>query len=396
MTPRIALFFCLLSVACGTKEAPVDCSTRPIALPSGRGELTGEWDAEHGRMVLFSGNQGVPADCATTATDFVGETWAFQTDCDSFEEIVAADAPHARGRHATALDASRHRMLLFGGRFRAGESGSYKLYDELWAFDFDTNRWSKLSSGGGPSARVNFSMEVVGDALFLFGGNDSPDGASPTYLSDTWKYDLTSGKWTDITQAKAPQGRVWAASATDGDAMYLYGGGGGLVGPFFSDVWRLDGASGGWEKLHGEADAPRERFWANLEWDEAGQRLLMFGGHDNTDLGNSNDLWAYDPAGDAWTQLRGGDTTNKPANGVCDFPPDFTNVDMDSPERRNAAASTITDDGTMLVFGGKTDCGVINDVWGFSVKDEAWTDRSTATMGESCLRASASCTGLCF
>ena len=34
LVPRLA--------ACGTKDEPADCSTRPIALPSGRGELTGD------------------------------------------------------------------------------------------------------------------------------------------------------------------------------------------------------------------------------------------------------------------------------------------------------------------------------------------------------------------
>lgn len=386
----------VLFAACATEEPPPDCSAGALELPSGRGELSGEWDEAGQRLILFSGNQGVPIDCATNATDFVGETWAYRAACGDFAEVETADAPHKRGRYGTALDAARHRLLLFGGRFRDGDVGAYTMYDDLWAFDFETNAWSRVEQGKRrPSARVNFTMEVIGDALYLFGGNDSSDGATPAYLSDTWRFDLTDGTWTDITKAKAPEGRVWAASATDGEAMFVFGGGGGLAGPFYADMWRLDAAEGTWRKLHGEANAPRVRFWSNLEWDADGKRLLMFGGHDNTDLGNSNDLWAYSPSGDAWTQLIEGDTPNLPANGVCDFPPDFTNVDVASPERRNAAASAFGG-GELFVFGGKTDCGVINDVWSYSTGSGAWTNRSSATTGESCLRSSASCTGLCF
>lgn len=385
-------------LACSGQAAPPTCDNTELELPSGRGELSAEFDADRSRMILFAGNQGVPMDCGTTATDFVGETWVFHSQgCDlPFEKLVTADAPHARGRFGTALDASRQRMLLFGGRFRDGDAGAYKLYDDLWAFDFETDTWAKIAAPNGPTARVNFVMEVMGDALYVFGGNDATDGATPTYLHDTWRLDLVTKTWTDLTKAKGPEGRVWAASATDGDAMYVFGGGGGLAGPFFADVWKLAASDGKWTRLHGAANAPRERFWANLEWDAANAGLLMFGGHDNTDLGNSNDLWSYSPSKDAWTQLREGDTPNLPANGQCDFPPNFTHVDMASPERRNAAATAMDPEQGLLLFGGKTDCGLINDVWAFSVSDGAWSNLSSATVGESCLRNAASCTALCF
>ena len=69
--------------------------------------------------------------------------------------------------------------------------------------------------------------------------------------------------------------------------------------------------------------------------------------------------------------LTQGDTYNRPAYGVCDFPADFTNVDPNSPERRAAAAWTLTDDNRFMVFGGKTDCGNANDVWALDLDTEA-------------------------
>jgi len=48
----------------------------------------------------------------------------------------------------------------------------------------------------------------------------------------------------------------------------------------------------------------------------------------------------------------------------------------------------------MIIFGGKTDCGLINDVWTYS--GSAWVPRSRATEGEACLRAYQTCESMCF
>ena len=53
-------------------------------------------------------------------------------------------------------------------------------------------------------------------------------------------------------------------------------------------------------------------------------------------------------------------------------------------------------DGQLWIFGGKTDCGIINDVWSFSSSSETWTEQSPATSGEICLRAYAECETMCF
>ena len=78
------------------------------------------------------------------------------------------------------------------------------------------------------------------------------------------------------------------------------------------------------------------------------------------------------------------------------LPADFTKIDPDGPERRAGAAVAMTDDGQMLVFGGKTDCGNANDVWSLNLATDTWELRSKANEGEVCLRFSDSCSSMCF
>ena len=90
------------------------------------------------------------------------------------------------------------------------------------------------------------------------------------------------------------------------------------------------------------------------------------------------------------------DTWNKPANGFCDFPPDFTHVDFDAPERRNAAVFVAGDDSAWLT-GGKTDCGAVDDLMRLDLESATWEDVTTATVGVSCLRKGGlNCNDLCF
>lgn len=392
---RVGLLVALCACDGDPGPAAVDCTTLSAAVPGGRGELTGAWDPLAGRLVLFGGNQGVPPDCASTGTDIVAETWAFYPACDAFARIEGK-GPRARARHATTFDPARRRMLVFGGRFRNGTSGSYTMFDDLWALDLATDTWTQLSKGGGPSARVDTAMAVVGDTLWLFGGNDSADAAVYNPTDDTWRFDLAGdGGWKLADTTGTPEPRLWHAAATDGASMYVFGGGQGFLGPFLNDLWKLDTGSRTWTRVHGSSGAPDVRFWPGLVWDDERDRLLMFGGHDNTDLGNRNDLWAYVPAKDQWRELRTGDVYANPALGQCDFPPDFTVTDTEAPERRSAAA-TVLADGELLVFGGKTDCGLINDVWGWDLADGGWTTHVFATQGESCPRAAETCTSLCF
>lgn len=382
--------------ATGDSGGEVDCSDVGLQVPTPRGEVVGTWDPLNQRFVVFGGDEGTPVDCSSQ-TSFTGDTWAWVPACAAFTEIVPdGEGPPARGRHAVAFDPVRNWMIIHGGRYRDGTRGDYTLYDDTWALDLATDTWTKLSDGG-PGARVSHAAGVIGNRLVIYGGNDSTDGASYSALKDVWAFDLDSRQWEELSPGAGPGKRLFHAYAVsdDGTRLYAYGGGDEdlFTGETFGDLWELD-PDGGWTELHdGTGDAPDHRFWGNLVAEPGGQSLLLWAGHDDTELGNRNDLWRFDLASKRWTSLGLGDTYNAPANGFCDFPADFVNPDLSAPERRNAGAAAMDGDGRLYVFGGKTDCGLINDVWTWS---NGWTEASPATSGEICLRAYAECATMCF
>jgi len=414
---RNLVYIALTTLGCGGKdgEATPDrrddsgadvCVDRSYAVPSTRGELEGVWDAGGERFVFFGGDEGTPESCIPKP-DVVSETWAFYPDCDNFELLeVSGEVPHERSRHAIALDAARGRMLVHGGRSRtvgAESTEPYTLYDDLWALDLETLAWSKLSEGDGASPRRTHAMVVAGDTLLVYGGNTATGSTSYVPSAQLWGYDLIDGGWTGLDGAAAAGGRIFHAAAVsdDGTTMYVYGGAdsNALFGPFMGDLWAYDVASGEWSELHdGTSDAPDRRSWPDLVFDGASDRLLMFGGHDDQAVGLSNQIWAFDLGSQTWAQLEVGDVYNAPSNGFCDFPADFTVPDLDAPERRWGGAAVLSES-DLMIFGGKTDCGQVNDLWTWSLDEQSWTERSSATLGEICFRTFADpedCETLCF
>lgn len=388
----------------GGDAVVVDCDALSFDFPLARGELSGAWDAARRRFVFFGGNLGVPEECSETTADFLDDTWAFYPDCGGFVKLDAS-GPSARGRHVIAVDEDRGWMILHGGRYRDddggghGGSSDYTLYDDVWALDLATDTWTQLSAGGGPEARVSHAAAVRGGKLFIHGGNSSTSGLSYIAHGDLWSFDLESRTWTEISAPGGPEDRLFHGGALSSDGFfYVYGGGDerAFTGPFLDDLWALDMSSLSWTELHGGgADAPDGRLSPSVVVDEERGRLVVFGGHDDGALGNNNQVWAFDLDSGSWTQLREGDVYAN-SGAVCNLPSDFTDPDFDSPERRYTQASALTDDGQMIVFGGKTDCGVVDDIWAFDLASDTWTEWAGATTGEVCLRAYAECEGLCF
>ena len=376
----------------------IDCSTRPTDIPTARGEIGAAYSPVTGQLVFFGGDAGIPENCSSR-TDFQSDTWVYEEDCGNWRQIDD-DTPSPAARYAHGYDPVRDRFLIWGGRYRDGTEGNYTLRKKGYAYSFADEKWRKLPEG--PSARAIVAGAVAGDRFVIYGGTGSKNGAnySPVY-DETWILDLESETWSQLSTNGGPGKRIFHAMASDGaDKVWLFGGGdeNAFFGPFFSDIWELDLASGTWTELHdGEGQgAPAGRIGPELQYDEANNQLIIFGGHDITDLGNTNQVYAFDLASKSFSTLREGDVLDAGSNGFCDFPADFVAIEEGSPERRYLTSTALTPDGRMYLFGGKTDCGIINDLWTYDLAGDTWTNFTHATDGESCVRAYDDCSTLCF
>jgi N-acetylneuraminic acid mutarotase len=372
------------------------------AQPAPRGDSAGVVDPVTGFLYVFGGDTGRVVSCMAMPA-FSDETWRYDTRCDRWDRLTTDTHPSARSRAAWALDTRRRRMIVFGGRYRAGASGAYTNYNDVWSFDLATERWEQLMPmGDAPAARANAAAtyDAERDVVLLFGGNTSTNGASFTPRNDVWALDLEAPAWRRITTTgTAPSTRLFHAVTVAGGALMVYGGGGAnaFTGPFYRDLWRLDLTSRAWSSvmLSGSATALGGRIGASLLPLRDGE-VMVVAGHDDGALGNRNDLLTINTAG-AVRVVRGGDELQTPGAGFCDFPADFTTTDQDSPERRSAFV--VAHDpmrNRAIVYGGKTDCGLAGDVWALDLMSNTWRPLRGSTDGLSCQRSGReNCRSLC-
>jgi hypothetical protein len=91
-------------------------------------------------------------------------------------------------------DSESDRSILYGG---GGWQGS-NTTDETWAYDYNTNTWTKMESASVPGKLTLHAMvyNPTLDLVVLFGGRA---GSGSTYTAETWTYDLNSDTWTKVT-----------------------------------------------------------------------------------------------------------------------------------------------------------------------------------------------------
>lgn len=372
--------------------------------PQARGDAMGGLDKTGTKLLVFGGDVGTAPCGGAPKRNIVGDTWLLDVGCGTWKSIDGS-APSARVRGASASDLARNRVLVFGGRSLFGTT--YTNYDELWSFDFGSSSWSQLDTHGtGPTGRSNAAMVISAtrDQAIVFGGNTSTSGSSFDPQSDVFALSLGTLEWSPIAAGVSvrPPARLFHVMAIDDvrGAVYVYSGGdaNAFTGPFLDDLWKLDLASETWAQVSLSGTGPRPRIAASMVWDAKAQRLIVFGGHDDGDVGNQNDVWAIDPSSSpaTWQKLSHGDVLKNKPTSACNFPADFTTIDPAAPERRQAFVVGARGDGRgFVVFGGKTDCGNAGDAWWYAAGPDAWAQVFKSPVGLSCLRYSTTCSGLC-
>ncbi|PHJ20057.1 leucine zipper-like transcriptional regulator, partial [Cystoisospora suis] len=160
-------------------------------------------------------------------------TWKFDVGESRWSE-VARHQPRCRTTSPAAVYSER--MYIFGGR--SGDAFSQNVD----AFDFKTERWSEVMTGGArPSARDGCARAVSREGvLFVFGGL----GCSGV-LGDMYELNLDTLVWTATDQqGSVPSAREGASWVRHRNCIYLFGGWDGEK--YFGDFFCFEISSRSW------------------------------------------------------------------------------------------------------------------------------------------------------
>lgn len=135
--------------------------------------------------------------------------------------------------------------------------------------------------------------------------------------------------------------------------MFIFGGHGNR-GQYQDDLWRYQPATNAWTQIFPTGRPPPARTSHSAVWDLVGSQMLVYGGELQLATPTlSSDLWAFHPASNSWVELR--------PTGQPPVP------------RLNPTTVWDSRYGRMLMFGGQTAEGQrMNDLWSFEPADNWW------------------------
>lgn len=256
-------------------------------------------------------------------------------------DMNPASPPTGRSFPALAYDSRADRVVMFGGVVMGP-------LNDTWVYDPSGNTWTNVSPPLSPPARWSASMvyDSRWDRIVMFGGYAAGEG------SDTWAYDVATNTWQDLAPAVEPSGRAFAPMVYDSqsDRIVLFGGY-TASGPV-NDTWIYDPAANTWTKVN-PTHAPSVREYEAMAYDSLADRIVLFGGWNETAYRLFNDTWTYDVATATWTNMS---AANAPS------PRSYLTMDYDTRVDRT------------ILFGGDTYALGVNDTWSYDFEGNRWTN----------------------
>jgi hypothetical protein len=268
----------------------------PLTMPSPRYDPATAYDAARARVVMFGGNDGFGLVNSNT-WEWDGADWLLRS----------SSGPAPRFGAKMVFDAGRGVTVLYGGATWIG------LADDVW--EWDGNAWQQRTLAVRPTPRWAPAMafDAARARTVLFGG--ITNGTS--VLADLWEYDGAS--WTQVPQASpAPAGRFGhTLTALPGGEVMLFGGGDGR--DVLRDLWSWNGVR--WLARPALPAMPQERQGAAIALDPTGGGALLFSGGTELPARIFDDTWRWDGA--SWAQVA---TTGPPPRLLAAAWTDFADV----------------------------------------------------------------------
>jgi hypothetical protein len=255
---------------------------------------------------------------------------------------LGASGPSPRRDHSLVATADGGTVYLFGGRDDSGPLG------DAWLYDVAGDSWTQLE--GGPAARFghNAVFDTGGGRIILFGGQGAEG-----FFNDTWSFD--GQNWQELTIGGPPSPRYGAGAAHDEASGGVYISHGFTDSGRFDDTWRLPLEGDAWgDESPASGPRPVRRCLLRMALDPRSGRIFLFGGQTDG-IPFLGDLWSFDPAANAWTELA-----------------------VAGPSARNLYSMVAVDQPAALLFGGRSEAGALNDIWVLDFLSDSWLQLAAA------------------
>lgn len=308
---------------------------------------------------------------------------------------IAATGPPPGGRydHTAILDPVRQRMLVFGGN---GDSQGFLPRNDVFALSLTgAPTWTQLVPGGAaPSPRLGHAAgyDPSGDRMLVVGGYDG------AFRGDLWALALGAPAWLALSPSDSLSPRAWHAAVVDGPRNRLLVHGGRSAYDVHGGFWSYDLAAGAWQLLAADDGGLGRRVGHAMAIDAMNSRLFVIGGgeaiHDSRTIEfalqplaalrtvqfptlTSGASLVYDPVRDRGLFFGGGYPISIPGrpdrflNDVWSLEASDSSavwrlldtVGEPPPARNYHAAAYDSRRDRMIVFGGLTASGAVDDTW---------------------------------
>ena len=248
---------------------------------------------------------------------------------------VDGSGPAPREDHTWTVAEDGRTAYLFGGRDGA------TVFDDLWSFDLETERWQRERIDGPPGARFGHDAAwLPGHGLVIWAGQVGAD-----FFDDIWLHDPTRQSWNRLkTDGEVPVARYGSCSGVGPDGLLWISHGFTANGVRFDDTWTFDLEARRWTERTPapKGSGPIKRCLHACWWTSGGQ-LVLYGGQTNG-VPALGDLWFLTPGVDGepgtWAEETG----------------------QQAPARQLAAVARRGEQ--TIIFGGRgTDGKVLADAW---------------------------------
>jgi hypothetical protein len=248
--------------------------------------VAGQWNhlfyhPELKKVILVNGgpDRGKPANDPLELWAWDGKQWT----------LLSADpqGPVWRNFAGAAFDSKRNRLVIHGG-----VQDRNSRMEETW--EWDGQKWTQFKVPG-PGFREGAAMafdEARGKTILFGGANEKFE-----ILGDTWAWDGT--QWSQVgTTGPAPRFPSAIVYDPAREKVLLSSGHFVSANDFinFNDFWEWDGTA--WHEVLVDGEKPGPRNIAQMTFDPVHERVLLFGGGEESFL---SDMWSWD--GMKWAHI---------------------------------------------------------------------------------------------